>query len=249
MDPLPRSHRRCYWPAEDVNGFEAECLRPTLRALVQTGAFGLFKMENEDEQLYEMFQRREKFDQEARGKIIYAAVRVESVIEQIIAEHFCDEKDKAMFISLMFIVGQVTFSQKLIILKKLFKEFYPDLLKLFPKMFNRLEKLRELRNKLAHSRIGYSFYTDREERRRSFNEKSVPGTTLEYYKDGYVVHEDISRGQIEETLAEANAYQDILGYIEMEIKNRAKNKNNANFKIAINYLRTTYPEQFLAEHA
>jgi hypothetical protein len=42
-------------------------------------------MENEDEH-YEIFQRREEFDQEARGKIIYAAVRVESVIEQIIAE-------------------------------------------------------------------------------------------------------------------------------------------------------------------
>jgi hypothetical protein len=139
-------------------------------------------------------------------------------------------------------VGQITFSQKLTILKKLFKEFYPDLLKLFPKMFNRLEKLRELRNKLAHSRIGYSFHIDREEREKSLNEKS---TTLEYYKDGYVVHEDIPSGQIEETLAEANAYQSILGWIEMEVKNRAKNKKNTNFQIALIHLRTEYPNLVL----
>jgi hypothetical protein len=58
-----------------------------------------------------LFCRREAFDQQARGQIIYAAVRVENKIEQVMATHFCDEKKQPMFISLMFSVGQITFSQ------------------------------------------------------------------------------------------------------------------------------------------
>jgi hypothetical protein len=196
-------------------------------------------VEDYDKRAYEFFNTRQRYDQEARGKIIYAAVRVESVIEQIIAEHFCDKKDQAMFISLLFIVGQITFSQKLIILKKLFKEYYPDLLTTFPKIFSRLDKLRELRNKLAHSKIGYSF-PNLEDLDTAMQE-DVKGTTLEYFKDGEVIHELISCEQVDTTLDEARAYSDILTFIEMEIRNRSKNKLNRNFTIALRHLRERYP--------
>lgn len=105
-----------------------------------------------------------------------AAVSLETEIEQILATHFCDKDKHAVFITLMFIVGQVTFSQKTIMLKKLLKHSYPDLLTASPNLFKNLDKIRELRNKLAHSTSNVFELTG--------SSTEPLRTTLKSYKDG-----------------------------------------------------------------
>jgi len=188
---------------------------------------------------YELHTKRQTYDRKARGEIIYAAVTIEGVIEQIIAEHFSEGDKRWLFISLMFTVGQVTFSQNLIMLKKLFLNSYPDFLALFPGMFNQINKLRDFRNKLAHTKVdlsyGLNFIIDGSE-----IDELPTGISLEYFKDSKVVREFITPEKIDKTLAMAQAYLDILGWLEMEVKNRSERRNNQNFKAALRELRSIY---------
>ena len=166
----------------------------------------------------DLFAKRNEYDRRARGEIIYVAVVIEHQIERIIANHF-NAKEKWLFVSLIFGEGQITFSQKLIMLKKLFKEHYPDLI--FPGMFNHLDKLRQLRNKLAHSRVGHSIPYDMEWDKDQID--SLPeGTVLEYQKVGYLVHEDLPKTVVEETLRTADHYEKLLTLIELEVETRMK---------------------------
>lgn len=169
-----------------------------------------------------LFAKRHAYDRKARGEIIYAAIVIESIIEGIIADHCA--KDKFLFGALIFGEGQITFSQKLIMLKKLFKEYYPDLI--FPKMFKRLDELRQLRNKLAHSKVGHSIPADMPWEKESID--TLPeGTVLEYFKIGYAVHEDLPKEAVDKTLNQAGAYEQLLTLIEMEVQDRISGETDS----------------------
>lgn len=199
------------------------------------------------EKFQEYLEHRMVYDRKARGEIIYAAVSLESTIEQIIAEHFSASDAKALFISLMFMTGQITFSQKIQILKKLFKDSYPDLLTTFPNMFNGLEKVRELRNKLAHSKESYG-----EPDIMALMEGRIAelpkGTFLEYFKDGELRTEFISEEKVKQILKLSQVYHMVLDYIAMEVKNRRRGLNNINFQIVLRNLRRDSPELFTLNH-
>lgn len=168
-----------------------------------------------------LFAKRHEFDRKARGDIIYAAVVIESLIERIIAKHFT--KDTWLFASLVFGEGQITFSQKLVILKKLFKQVYSDLI--FPGMFNRLDKLRELRNKLAHHNVGHSLPVAMPWEKETID--ALPeGTVLEYFKAGYMVHEELPKKVVDDALKTANDYEELLTLIELEVEDRINGKTN-----------------------
>jgi hypothetical protein len=93
-------------------------------------------------------------DRLMRSQIIYEAINLEAAVERIITFHFCPSADKQdLFVSLMFSEGQVSFSQKLAILRKLLKLCYPKLATAFKFLLDRLEKLRKLRNEFAHLRL------------------------------------------------------------------------------------------------
>lgn len=108
-----------------------------------------------DEQ-YQIIEKIHEFDRNLRSRIIYQVIEIESNIEQIIAWHFCrEESQHILFISLMFMDGQITFSQKITILKKLLRDSYPDIYKDVSSIFSQLGKIRELRNKFAHSKMTF----------------------------------------------------------------------------------------------
>jgi hypothetical protein len=198
--------------------------------------------ENYLERMDRQLAEEQRFNRHIRGEIINAAVAVESSIEEIIAEHFCEPASKALFISLVFVVGQVTFSQKILILKKLFKDSYPDFVTTFPRLFNGLEKLRELRNKLAHSKKGFPKGPDARAYMMGEIESLPKGVYLEYYKDGEVKQEFISEESFNKTVKLGYFYQSVLSYIEMEVKNRRRKSNNINFRLALRTLRKDRPD-------
>jgi len=181
-----------------------------------------------------------QYDQEIRSHAIYKAVAIESDIEQIIAWHFChDESKHILFISLMFNEGQITFSQKLAILKKLLRDSYSDIYLKYSGIFSQLDKIRELRNKLAHTkiRIPYEYIYPM----RATTDRPQKGLYLEYYKDGKVINEFIPAEKVKEIMEKARVLEYFLDYLHMEIKNRALGKYNSNFKLAVESLNRLHP--------
>lgn len=93
-------------------------------------------------------------DRQYRSQIIYLATIIDDYISQCIAWHFCtDPKKHLAFMSLLFNRGEVPFSKKIDIFEFILKNEYPDLHKETKGLKNKLEKLRELRNKFAHSTL------------------------------------------------------------------------------------------------
>ena len=92
-----------------------------------------------------------KLDHDIRSQIIFSSIMVENEIENIITTHFCRERNPApLFKSLIFGVGEVTFSKKITILEKILEVAYPDLWKECKWVISRLNAIRRLRNKFAH---------------------------------------------------------------------------------------------------
>lgn len=191
----------------------------------------------EHSDLWKTLKKIRKYEQKIRTAIISVAISLESEIEQIIAWHFCqDESKHLLFLSLMFNDGQVTLSQKIVILRKLFRESYPDLYQQFSGIFSQLDKIRELRNKLAHSQ-----HTIPELRIGKKIEKPQKGIHLEYYKNGKSVSEFISLQTVEEISHKARVYPELLFYIREEIKSRIQGKRNANLRYAVDSLNRMNP--------
>lgn len=181
-----------------------------------------------------------QYDQEIRSRVIYNAIAIESDIEQIIAWHFChDEGKHILFISLMFNDGQITFSQKIVILKKLLRDSYPDIYLQFSGIFSQLNKIRELRNKLAHTklRIPFEYFHPM----RKTPDRPQKGLYLEYYKDGKVINEFIPAEKVEGIMEKAVVLEYFLYYLQMEITNRVLGKYNSNFKLAVDSLNRLHP--------
>jgi hypothetical protein len=90
-------------------------------------------------------------DRLMRSQVIYEAIDLESAVERIILFHFCpDAARHDLFISLLFRDGEVSFSQKIKMLRKLLKLCYPKLSAAFAFLPTHLDKLRRLRNDFAH---------------------------------------------------------------------------------------------------
>lgn len=92
-----------------------------------------------------------------RGRFIEQAIGIERLTEDIIATAFCkDEYRRRLFFSLVLNDAELTFSRKTIIFKKLLELAYPKLLQEHPKLIDSIDKIRRLRNRLAHSMLDKS---------------------------------------------------------------------------------------------
>ena len=131
-----------------------------------------------------------QLDRLVRSYTLHQAISIEWVIDNIIATHFCHKKEEyPLFFSLIFREGEITFSAKIKILKKLLKLKYPDINKQFPKLIKRLDVFRDVRNKFAHS--GIVLPTE------ALPDQVINGITLKYYKDGVETREEITREKAE----------------------------------------------------
>jgi hypothetical protein len=187
--------------------------------------------ESQDVSMKEVIERHaeasERFKSLISSEIVQKAVLIEAKLEVIIAFHFCDDRDKWLsFRSLIFHDGEITFSQKIRICQKLFKEHYPLIYEQVSPMFKRLDKIRELRNKLAHSKILPPEFND-------------PQVYMEYYKNGQIIKELVDSETNKAIIEDAAGCNYFLGLIEGDMeaqrsigKARPIPANKINFMLA-----------------
>lgn len=149
-----------------------------------------------------------------RSQIISEAIALESVVDEIVAWHFCaDDRKHPLLFTLIFKEGEISFGKKIRILAKLLRQCYPDLKSTFGTLPKRLDALRSLRNKLAHCDVVLP------------DEPASPGAaegvTLRYFKDGEQVEEFIARRQVDRTVAECRYLQVMALALRVMIQGRA----------------------------
>jgi hypothetical protein len=92
-------------------------------------------------------------DRMVRSHVIYEAIALEGVVEQIITTHFCQEELRDYGFSRYCFEGEISFKNKIRILRTLLKTCYPDIRERVPLLPGKLDRIRQLRNKFAHSAL------------------------------------------------------------------------------------------------
>jgi hypothetical protein len=136
-----------------------------------------------------------RYDRVFRSQILYEAIALEAVLDSIIAQYFCPDKAKhPAFVSFIFQEGEISFGKKIRMVANIMKHSYPDLKEAFGFLPKRLDVLRQLRNKFAHSEVVLPEAPPPPER--------AEGVTLRYIKRGALVEEFVSRGEIDDLVKE-----------------------------------------------
>lgn len=187
--------------------------------------------------------KRLEHNRSTRSEVISIVIQIESHIEQTIAWHFCsDEKKHAAFISFLFMDGQITFSQKITILKKIMRSFYNDINSQISSIYNQLDKIRELRNKFAHSQleIPYPEWIT-ETRTKEALKPLAEGIDFTYFKDGRMVNEFLPLEKIKESIGKAYVLNQVVYRLSEEIRKRSQGYTDENFGKSIEYIVKDYP--------
>src|SRR5882672_12591493 len=95
--------------------------------------------EKEEENKYVDYVKKvHDYNKEFRNEIINKAIWIDNAINKILAYHYCkNEQLQTSFISLVLTDGQITFSRKIIMVKKLFQKHYPDLYQQYNNIFKK----------------------------------------------------------------------------------------------------------------
>ena len=92
-----------------------------------------------------------------RGSILDQAIWIEALIDDIVAWHFCPQEAKRNLLFSLVLKGtELTFSDKIGILECLLRLEYSELKEQYPGLKDHLDKLRRLRNRLAHAMLDTS---------------------------------------------------------------------------------------------
>lgn len=87
-----------------------------------------------------------------RGKYANLAIKLELTIENLISFHFTETEEKQnQFQELILKSREFSFSIKTDLLRKIFKDLYPGLYKLYNTDLNTIDKIRSKRNDMAHA--------------------------------------------------------------------------------------------------
>ncbi len=174
-------------------------------------------------------------DRLVRSHVIYEAISVESIIDRIISWHFCPDETKHLwFQSLLFREGEVGSSKKIRMLKKLLPDCYPDIFEKVPGLINKLDDIRGIRNKFAHSELVLD-----EDKVKKADGK---GVFLRSVKDGKIVEEFISVETAEKIVNDNSYFKFLMVIIWMEIQNRAQGKNDETLVKVIEQITKAIPE-------
>jgi hypothetical protein len=177
-----------------------------------------------------------ELDRLVRSHVIYEAIALEGVIDNIISAHFCtDETKHIWFQSLIFRDGEVTFSKKIIILKKLLSNCYPEIDKLVPSLTKKLDDIRDLRNKFAHSALVLE--------KNKLAEAGDKGVFLRFIKDGQEKEELITKELADKVCKDNNYFTLLMVCIWLEIRNHASGSKDAGALLKlIRQLTEKFPE-------
>lgn len=131
---------------------------------------------------------------EIRAPFLEQAIAIDRLVADIISQHFCPNEEKRnLFFSLITNGTTITFSASINMLKTLLKVCYPDLDDKHSELIRELEKIRDFRNRIAHSMLDTSDeylekgYTDR--------------IRLVFHRDGEQKHQIITKDEIRKRLA------------------------------------------------
>lgn len=135
----------------------------------------------------------DELTKEIRGSFLSQAIAIENFVGDVITFHFCLEENRQnLFFSL--VTGEISFSRKIKILKKILEIEYPELLKENTELINNLDKIKRFRNTLVHSMLDNS--DDFLEKKHQDRIRVV------YYKDGEKKTRTITRKENIERLKE-----------------------------------------------
>jgi hypothetical protein len=156
------------------------------------------------------------YDRHIRSQVMYNAIYLEGLVGQIIAWHFCPNEEKHLwFNSLIFQRGEISFSKRIIILKEILQQFYPDIYAETKGVIDRLDKIRDIRNKFAHAELVL------EEDKLLANKGQPPdGIYLRTIKKGKAEDHFYREQDMHEHLKLANNVGLIVQYILADVKNR-----------------------------
>jgi hypothetical protein len=164
----------------------------------------------------ELLDRLQKLHDTAtsiRGVFLEQAIWIELLISDIIMRHFCpDQQQYRLLHSLVFSRAEVTFSMKIDVLQRLFKLCYKDLLKKYPNLFPRLNKIRKRRNRLAHSHLD----TSKEFLSKGFKDR----IQVIFYENGRTKQESITLKNNHKMLEECSRIVHILTELQGEVAKR-----------------------------
>lgn len=168
-----------------------------------------------------------EYDRLFRSHLLYEAIALENLVDKMIAWYFSAEESKhALMFSLVFREGEIGFSVKIQILRKLLKKAYRDLQPAFGYLPRALDELRVLRNKFAHSEVVLPDDPP---------EASIAdGVTLRYLRGGTKVEEFIPRAVVDRQMEKCEFLQVVAIVLSILIEKRSRGtasaEEEANFK-------------------
>jgi hypothetical protein len=134
-----------------------------------------------------------KLDMAIRGSYLAHVIPIEEIVKDIISHHFCsEERRRLQLISLILHGRDFTFSSSIEILERILTS-YPEVQNKYPNIRRELDKIRRLRNELAHSELDTS---------EEFLSKDLKDTIrLRLYDNqGNTLYREITRVEIDERL-------------------------------------------------
>lgn len=232
--------------ARTPNGWDSECDRDIMQArgaqASRTEERSGMRMEDEDQRLENEVSLLLTRDRLMRSQILYEAIDLEAAVERIVAFHFCPDPEKHdLFVSLLFREGEVTFSQKIKMLRKLLKLCYPTVERAFAFLPKHLEKLRKLRNEFAHLRLDFP---------------AKPGSTnldaeeikLRTLKDGQAAIRTITRAEVDEVVEQCRHVEMAAIFLGMFVRRAAIGESDADFAATIIALATQLEKRLKASN-
>ena len=164
--------------------------------------------------LFEQLKRLYKRSQEIRGSILDQAIWIERIIEDIISyEFFPDEKeqDKRMkMLSFVLNIRDLTFSSKVETLERLLRMSHSNIISNHPALLPTLNKIRKLRNRLAHSALDTS-----EEFLAKHHEDRIQ---IFFYEDGREKKQVLTLREVQERLKECSEIIHELATVRDEVR-------------------------------
>ena len=134
---------------------------------------------------------------EVRGNYLVDAIEIEGIIDDVLAIHFFKNND-AQYVDFQgFILKELQFGAKIKILVSLLNSKYPNLLNKHTSLANELEKIRDFRNRLAHSQLDTTV--------EYIEKKQTDRIQLMFYKDGKRQYQEITKADFDKKLQEVSS--------------------------------------------
>jgi len=148
-----------------------------------------------DPVIEEYVNRHSELDQRFRGMYLYQVSIIESYLDGTIAYWFFSTDVQKREALVGYVISDINFNQKIKLFFKILKNHYAELLKQFPKLSDDFEKVRNLRNTLAHSMLDTSL---------DYLKTKPKDIRFQFYKNGKMEYQIFSDELIKNKIKEVS---------------------------------------------